>query len=38
VFFAANLIIGAIAVETLWLLLRGRFIPPPLVTVTAPTR
>jgi tellurite resistance protein len=37
VFLAANLIVGAITVGTLWLLLRGRFIPPPLVAVTAPT-
>jgi tellurite resistance protein len=38
VFAAVNLAIGAIALGTLWLLLRGRLLPPPLVppAVTAP--
>lgn len=36
VFFAVNLVIGGMAVGTLWLLLRGRLLPPPLVPPPAP--
>jgi len=36
VFIAVNLAIGGIAAGTLWLLLRGRLLPPPLVPTPAP--
>ena len=36
VFIAVNLAIGGIAAGTLWLLLRGRLLPPPLVPPPAP--
>ena len=38
VFIAVNIAIGGIALGTLWLLLRGRLLPPPLVppAATAP--
>jgi tellurite resistance protein len=36
VFFAVNLVIGGIAIGTLWLLLKGRLLPPPLVPPSAP--
>jgi len=36
VFTAVNAAIGGIAIGTLWLLLRGRLLPPPLVPPPAP--
>jgi tellurite resistance protein len=36
VFIAVNLAIGGMAIGTLWLLLRGRLLPPPLVPPPAP--
>jgi tellurite resistance protein len=33
VFAGANLVIGGIAIGTLWLLLRHRLLPPPLINV-----
>jgi len=38
VFIAVNLAIGGIALGTLWLLLRARLLPPPLLppAATAP--
>jgi tellurite resistance protein len=36
VFIAVNLAIGSIAVGTVWLLLRGRLLPPPLAPAPAP--
>ena len=36
VFIAVNLTIGGIALGTLWLLLRGRLLPPPLVPAPEP--
>jgi tellurite resistance protein len=35
-FAAANIVIGGIALGTLWLLRRGRLLPPPLVAAPAP--
>jgi tellurite resistance protein len=34
-FALANLVIGGIAVGTLWLLIRGRLLPPPLIAAPA---
>jgi tellurite resistance protein len=36
-FAAANLVIGGIALGTLWLPIHGRLLPPPLLAATAPT-
>jgi tellurite resistance protein len=36
IFIAVNLAIGGMAIGTLWLLLRGRLLPPPLVPPPAP--